>query len=332
MTPLKLAIVGTGNVTRKNYVPFLAAQPGVELAYWNRTPDKARAMAAEFGGAVCASLAALMAWQPAAVFVLTSETCRYEISTQLLQLGAKKMFFEKPLVATRGQANVHEEDFSRARELLAEAKRRGCETAMVFNYRFLGQSAAAKEVITAGRLGRVLTITGHVHYACWSHAIDLILWLAGDIRELTALAGGVERAGMHVGLVQDLTASFLTVGDAAGTLIGTGGISWSHPLLELTFTLERGRVRLRDLGGPVEVLDEAKGTHTTAAFLDDDARWGPYDESFKASLGGYLASLRAGTPPPVPGLAGLKELQVEAAIKRSIAQRRPVKLAGELPL
>ena len=40
---------------------------------------------------------------------------------------------------------------------------------------------------------------------------------------------------------------------------------------------------------------------------------------------------RAGAPPPVPGIAGLRELQFEAAIKRSIAQGRPVVLAEEFP-
>ena len=46
----------------------------------------------------------------------------------------------------------------------------------------------------------------------------------------------------------------------------------------------------------------------------------------------YLDSLRHGMPPPVPGIAGLQELQVEAAIRRSIALKRPVDLAAELPL
>jgi len=289
-------------------------------------------MAREFGGTAVASLEELMAWQPTAVLVLTAETCRHEIGTALLRLGAKKMFFEKPLVAAQGQARVSEEDFFTGREMLRLAANRGCETAMIFNYRFLDHSIAAREVIASGRLGRVINITGQVHYACWSHAIDLILWLAGDIRELTALAGGVERPGERVGAAQDLVAAFTTEGGAAGTLLGSAGIKWSHPLLELTFTLERGRVRLRDLGGPAEVLDDSSAMNQTASFLDNDLRWKPYDESFRRALGAYLESLRAGTPPPVPGVAGLRELQVEAAFRRSIAQKRPVKLTDEFPL
>jgi len=34
----------------------------------------------------------------------------------------------------------------------------------------------------------------------------------------------------------------------------------------------------------------------------------------------------------VPGLAGLLELQVEAGLRRSITEGRPVRLAEELPL
>jgi hypothetical protein len=49
-------------------------------------------------------------------------------------------------------------------------------------------------------------------------------------------------------------------------------------------------------------------------------------------LDAYLASIRAGTPPPVPGIAGVRELQFEAGIKRSLAERRPVVLGEELPI
>ena len=51
-----------------------------------------------------------------------------------------------------------------------------------------------------------------------------------------------------------------------------------------------------------------------------------------SSINAYLDSIRAGDPPPVPGLAGLRELQFEAAIKRSIAQGAPVVLDEVFPL
>ena len=47
---MKIALAGTGNVAKRNYIPCLAAQEDVELGYYNRTSAKAEAVAAEFGG------------------------------------------------------------------------------------------------------------------------------------------------------------------------------------------------------------------------------------------------------------------------------------------
>jgi len=138
---------------------------------------------------------------------------------------------------------------------------RGCETAMVFNYRFFGQSIAAREIAAARRFGRVINITGQVHYACWSHCIDLIHCFAGGIREITALSGPVTRKGERVDPARDVTAAFITVDGAAGTLIGTAGMKWQHPLFELVFTFENGRLHMRDLDGSLEILDGARTQH-----------------------------------------------------------------------
>jgi predicted dehydrogenase len=329
---LRLAIAGIGEVARKNYLPFLAAQPGVTLACYNRTLAKAEAAAKEFGTVAFPTLEALVAWQATAVLVLTAETCRYEVGKALIELGARRLFFEKPLVAAKGQAHVTEEDFFRAREMLALAAQRGCETAMVFNYRFFEQTIAAREIVAARGFGRVINVTAQVHYACWSHAIDLIHFFAGGLREITALSGEIMREGDRIGPARDVTAAFVTADGAAGTIIGTAGMKWQHPLFELVFTFEHGRIHLRDLDGPLEILDGRRQRHETIACVRDASRWAHYDESFRKSLGAYLQSLRAGTAPPVPGVDGLRELQVEAALRRSIQEKRPVNLTAEFPL
>lgn len=325
-------MAGTGPVARNNYLPFLAAQPDVTLAYWNRTAEKARAAARDFGGEACASLEELVAWKPTTVLVLTAETARHEVGTEVIRQGAKKVFFEKPLVAANGQAHVSEEDFFAGREMMRLAARRGCETAMIFNYRFFEQSAAARALAAQRRFGKVINVTAQVHYACWSHCIDLVQWFAGDIREITALGGTVPRKGDRVGTATDVTAAFVTATGASGTLLGTAGMKWQHPLFELVFTFEHGRIHLRDLDGTMEILDGRRRRHETVALVRDASRWASYDESFRAAVGAYLQSLRKRTAPPVPGIDGLRELQVEAALRRSIRERRPVVLAKEFPL
>ena len=62
------------------------------------------------------------------------------------------------------------------------------------------------------------------------------------------------------------------------------------------------------------------------------SRWDQYNASFSKSIEAWLDSLRAGAPPPVPGVAGLEELQFEAALKRAIREQRTVMVQEEFPL
>jgi predicted dehydrogenase len=98
----------------------------------------------------------------------------------------------------------------------------------------------------------------------------------------------------------------------------------------LAFT--NGRLHLRDLDGDLEVIDYRSRRHELHALPRDVSRWDQYRASFGKSLAAYLDSIRNGAPPPVPGVAGVRELQFEAGIKRSLAEGRPVNLAQELPL
>ena len=87
-----------------------------------------------------------------------------------------------------------------------------------------------------------------------------------------------------------------------------------------------------DLDGDLELIDYASERHTVHALSRSVSRWDQYRASFGKAINAYLDAVQAGSPPPVPGLAGLQELQFEAALKRSIAQGRPVVVAEEFPI
>lgn len=319
--------MGTGSVARGNYLPCLSAQEDVELGYTNRTRAKADAVAEEFGGTVFDSVSSLVAWSPDAVMVLTKETDRLEASLALLDCGPKRVFFEKPLVAQDGQENVSEVDFTAARDLLEKAGEIDCETAMVFNYRFFEHTLLAKQIIEERGFGKTVNITGLVHYACWSHAIDLVHHFADPVTQLTALqSDGIKGSKIPA---RDVTAAFRTAEDATGTLIATSALNWGFPLFELTINFEGGRIHIRDLDGDMEVLDYRTSRHEVYSVSRDRSRWDQYKDSFAKSTLAYLASIREGQAPPVPGIAGLQELQVEAAIKRSIREERTVEVQRE---
>jgi predicted dehydrogenase len=335
MDQLKVAIVGAGKVAQNSYLPFLSKAPGVTLGYLSRTPAKAEAAAAKFGGQVFDSPAALMGWAPDTVFILTREMDRFDAAMAILEHNPKRLFLEKPLVARAGQEQVTEQDFAEGRRLIHEAARRGCETAMIFNYRFFDHTLLARRIAAERDFGSVVSVVGQTHYACWSHCIDLIHHFAGPIAVVSAQAGSVTRsAGSTAGALTapDLAATFQTAGGATGTLLGTAALAWEFPLFELAFNFERGRVRMQDLDGDLEIMDARRQDHERYGIARGRSRWDQYTASFGKSIAAYLDAIRQGQPPPIPGRAGLLELQVEAGFKRSIAEGRPVRLAEEFPL
>lgn len=328
---LRVGLVGTGNVAMRSYLPHLAERKNTELIYFNRTRAKAEAAAQQFGGQVADSLADLVARNPDSVLVLTREMDRYDAACALLEQRPRRLFFEKPLVALHGQEHVTEQDFLLAREVLQRAEAMGTETAMVFNYRFFDQTRLAKEIVGGRGFGKPTHFSALVHYACWSHVIDLLLDFMGPMAEITALSSRGQRAwGQNAAC--DVTVAARSQGDATGTIIGTCGIDFKLPLYELTLAYEGGRIHMRDLDGDMEAVDHATRRHEVHRLSRDVSRWDQYKASFGKSVNAYLDAIAAGNPPPVPGIAGLRELQFEAAIKRSIARGRPVAPDDEFPM
>ncbi len=99
-------------------------------------------------------------------------------------------------MAALGQAAVTQADFWRARDLWQRAEAGGTTTAMVFNYRFFDQTQKARALIAALDLGAPVHFSGLVHYACWSHVIDLVLGLYGA-RSDDQCAGGFARRALY---------------------------------------------------------------------------------------------------------------------------------------
>ena len=244
---------------------------------------------------------------------------RLDAANTLLPLKPKRLFFEKPLAARHGQANVEEEDFFDAREMLEAAHGAGVETAMVFNYRFFDQTRLAREIVEREAFGTPVHFTGMVHYACWSHCIDLVLYFMGPAASISAQATEASGPCMGAEDSRNVTVAARMENDATGTLIGTCAIDFKLPLYELTFAYEHGRISMRDLDGEMEVIDYRTGRHERHNLPYDVSRWDQYRASVRQGdqrLPGQCA--RWWRRRRFPELAGLQELQFEAGIKRAI--------------
>jgi predicted dehydrogenase len=329
---VEIAIVGTGKVAERNYIPSLLRHDDVSLALYSRTRERADALGQRFGVPVAGSLDDLLGREPEAVFVLTGEQERLEVTRALLPFRPKRLFLEKPLVARGGQANVVEQDFWDGKALLEEANAAGAEVAIEFNYRFFDQTVRGRQIVEDRDFGAPVSVMALSHYATWSHCIDLILLFAGPVRRISAQQGTREHEHPASGTAPDIAASFLIGQDATGTLLGTNGIDWGFPLFELIVAFERGRLHFRGLDEEMEVLDTNGDVHEIVTPSRETSRWDKYDGSFEKSIDSYLDSLRAGLPPPVPAIAGLRELQFEGSLKRSIAEQRPVIPDDDFPI
>ncbi len=328
---MNILVIGTGNVAKANYLPVLSDQKDIELFYYNRTRARAEDCADQFGGTVCGGLAEALAADPDAVFVLTKETTRAEVLRELIPHRPRRLFIEKPLVANGGQDHVTEDDFFVARELIQRLIADGCETAMIFNYRFFEQTLRMRRLVEERAWGPALNVSASTNYACWSHVIDLMHHLVGPIEEVNALEGR-QSHGSDMGKAADSMAAIAFRNKACGTLLGSWALDFTFPLFDLTVNYEGGRVHMRGLDGEMEVFDYAGNCRESYGITRNTSRWDWYKDSFRKSITAYLDTIRASAPPPIPGEWGLRELQVEAALRRSIRERRPVVLDKEFSL
>ncbi len=110
-----------------------------------------------------------------------------------------------------------------------------------------------------------------------SHCIDLISYFGGQPADVAATAGSVVRQGAGNDAV-DVAAAFTTEDGGTGTVLGTAGLAWQHPLLDLSLNFEGGRIHLRDLDGTVEIFDAAGNRYETFDLCRDTSRWDQYSK------------------------------------------------------
>jgi myo-inositol 2-dehydrogenase / D-chiro-inositol 1-dehydrogenase len=305
---LRLGIVGCGGIVRSIHADAFAAQPGIELAGWtNRTRARAEELAHRYGGEVYATTADLI--ERAGVDLLLVATAEWA-HLDAIELGLDAglhLFVEKPLYAERGQEAVTENDYGRAREVLEKWDRAKSIFGVNFNYRSLPHALLVKADVDAGTLGEIALVHAWSHVACWSHTIDLLLWLFGDVESVDAVRGREATA---------CTMRFRT--GVVAALTRAGGPALRERLLRIEVHGSEGSAEIAGVNGTYRrdaagELGEARTSgRSRIDVIGDD-----YARSHLSSIAAYCSALVAGVEPPVTGDDGLAELKIEAAIDRS---------------
>lgn len=339
-------IVGCG-VIGPVHARAVAALPNAHLvAVTDVSQGRARALADSHGAAWDADLGALLARPDVdVVSVCVPSGLHAEVGIRAAQAG-KHLVIEKPVDVTVAAAD----------RLLGAAAEAGVKLTVISQHRFAPGVRRLRELVQAGRLGR-LTLgeaavkwyrsQGYYDSGGWRgtraldgggalmnqgiHYLDLLCWMMGPVAEVTALCATqaheieVEDVALAllrfesgaVGLVQAATAVYPGFPERL-EISGTGGtvVVEGGVIRSLELTDERGEVGAYGVVSSTGVVPGATAAADPAAVAD---------EAHRAQFADFLACLDHGGEPLVTGEQARADLGVIRAVYDSARLGRPVR-------
>jgi predicted dehydrogenase len=360
--PIRIAIVGTGNIAR-SHAKAIAASPAGDaalVAAMDVAQSRLDPFRAEFGiPAGYRDLTALLSQaQPDLVHVCTPPSAHYPVALECLRGGVSVLVEKPPTISLR------EFDELAAAE---NAARRGSGSgsgsdgppwfATVFQHRFGAAQRQLKSLAASGALGRPLLAICHTTWfrdqayfdvpwrGRWDtegggptmghgiHQMDMLLDILGDWTEVSAIA----RTQARTMATEDLSLAHVTFANGAVASVVNSVLSPREESY-LRFDFERATVEVTHLYGytdddwritPAPGVDEAE---VTAAWKHaGGAGEAGGRTGHAAQVAEVLAALRAGRRPPVTPPEARRTMALIAGIYAAAATRRPVTPADLAP-
>jgi len=259
------AIVGCGVISR-THAKAIAALPNAHLVTAvDVVPDKAQALTAQFGGEPETDLRrALSRPDVDVVSVCVPSGLHAEVGCLAAEAG-KHVLVEKPIDITLPAAD----------RLIAAGERAGVKLAVVSQHRFDAGVRQMKDIITSGRLGRLLVGDAFIKWyrtqayydsgdwrGTWAldgggalmnqgvHYVDLLRWMMGPVKSIVARC----RTAAHQIEVEDIATALLEFENGAVGLLeaSTAVYPGMGERLEIsgtggTLVVESGVMRIREL-------------------------------------------------------------------------------------
>lgn len=344
---LRVAIVGCGFQGRL-HAECLGRLPDVEVvAVCDTAEERAVALAQELGIArTYIDYREVLAREDVhVVTVCTMPNTHREIAVAAIEKGCH-VLCEKPMAL----------DATEAAAIVAAAEARGVEVGIGFNMRFTESAKVIREHLELGVIGRPICARGHMladdvpwwgrHYdrslsgggalaATAVHMLDLVWWLVGRPRPLTASgsAATLFPGKRGVGAPNDEARKSYSVEDVMfGHVRFEGGFwmsiegawVWDQPGWNYGFDLVGSRAQARF--DPLEVRGEVDGTltdiHGPRAAVND------FPGSVAAELEAFVESIRTGEPGGVASARdGLVVQSIVDALYASARKGREVDVA-----
>jgi UDP-N-acetyl-2-amino-2-deoxyglucuronate dehydrogenase len=340
--PLGFGIWGTGMIA-EFHAKALAEIAGVKLvAAYNRSPAKGREFAAKHGIVFADTPEELLANPAVDIVCLCTPSGDHLAPAIACAKAGKHIVVEKPLEVT-----------------LACAKA-GVTVAGILPRRFGAGAVALKAALEAGRFGKLTLASALIPWwrtqayydsAAWRgtfaldgggavmnqgiHTVDLLLWLLGPPKRVSATAGLVAHDGIEV---EDIAAGWIEFANGCRATLASSTACWSGTGFpaEIRIHGTTGAAVLRD--DKLTAFEFEKPLPADAAFLAPATEGGGAGANdpkaighawHRANLEEAVAAIRAAKQPAVNGAEGRKAVELILALYQSAqAGGTPV----ELPL
>jgi UDP-N-acetyl-2-amino-2-deoxyglucuronate dehydrogenase len=204
MNSVRFAIVGTGNIAAFHARAIELVEGAELVAVHSRRADAGQKFASEYSAEYVADYAILLAREDIdAIAITTPSGTHAELGIEAARAG-KHVLCEKPIDITPARID----------SLVETCHENGVQLGAIFQSRFGPGALALKKAVEEGRFGQLVQCAAYIpwyrsqeYYASagwrgtWNldgggalmnqsiHAIDLLLWLAGDVTEVSARCG-----------------------------------------------------------------------------------------------------------------------------------------------
>jgi predicted dehydrogenase len=327
---MRIGILSFAHLHAEAYVQNLRRVPGVEVIGFSDTdPERGRRFSQAYGLRWFWTHEDLLAEQPDAVIV-TSENANHREHVELAARAGAHVLCEKPIAT----------DTDDARAMREAVEVAGVTFMTAFPMRFSPAVQAARETVGEGALGRILAVVGVNHsenpkrHRAWFaeralagggatidhtvHLADLYRWIfQTEVAEVMAEVSNPFDPEVDVD-----TAGLLLLRLASGVPASIDA-SWSRPAnyprwghLKMEIVGEKGTLLLDAFAGHLHVW--RGGPARTYEWL------GFHPDPNQGMIEAFVASVRAGAPPPVSWNDGFEAMRVALAAYRASAEGRPV--------
>lgn len=344
---LKVGIIGCGKITEVRHAPEYAENPNCELAaFFDVVPERAEAMAKQYGAKAYSSIEELLASDVDAVSVCVANAYHAQTAIQALKAG-KHVLCEKPMATTPEDCEA----------MVQAAKEAGKFLMIGQNQRLAKAHVKAHDIIQSGEMGRVITFATHFAHPGpegWTgkrdswffdkkvaffgvmadlgvHKTDLIHYLTGKRIVKTSAVLATLHKTMSDGTpisVDDNAYAIYTMEDG---VVGTMHVSWTNYGAEDNSTkifMEGGVLRLYD-DPKYSLIVEKKDGEVIPYELDLLTSNKEQTTGGRTSTGvidAFVDSVVTNTPPAISGESAMNAMKVIFANEESARTGRAVEV------